>query len=464
MAKKKWTEEELSNKIVVSDPMLPAEEQEVLDLLIRCRIQTMLGYPFFGYLVMHLELEKDYTIATAATNGDIFYYNPYFIKALSEPERLWVMIHEVMHAALKHIWRCGSRIPKIWNLACDYAIHSIMMQFLKTSTTKRKDNLRMPQNALYDTSYDDMPAEYIYAELLKKYNDCDDDDSEGDDEGSEGDGSGSGSGNNGKEGSNGKKGKRGKGSGRGRSKLPETLDDHSKWYNDKTRENSSIKEKTWDARLVSAAQVMSSKNCGNLPGFLQRLINKIVKPQKDWRSMLAEFVEWINDDYSFLPPDTRYDTDEFGGIMLPAFSDQTEFCRNIIFYVDTSGSIGDKELKLAYSEIVGAIEQFKGKLTGKIGFFDSKAYPLTDFEDVQDVLKIKPMGGGGTDFDEPFIYVKDKVPEDEVAGIVILTDGYCDWPNERLANNKPVLWIINNEDRTPPWGRIARLDIRQEES
>ena len=45
----------------------------------------------------------------------------------------------------------------------------------------------------------------------------------------------------------------------------------------------------------------------------------------------------------------------------------------------------------------------------------------------------------------------------------MLTDGYCNWPNEKLANDKPVLWLINNEERIPPWGKHATLDINQED-
>ena len=41
--------------------------------------------------------------------------------------------------------------------------------------------------------------------------------------------------------------------------------------------------------------------------------------------------------------------------------------------------------------------------------------------------------------------------------IVILTDGYAPFPPERMAMDIPVLWLINNEDVTPPWGKVARI-------
>ena len=47
--------------------------------------------------------------------------------------------------------------------------------------------------------------------------------------------------------------------------------------------------------------------------------------------------------------------------------------------------------------------------------------------------------------------------EDPPVSIVIMTDGYAPMPEEKMANGIPVLWIITNEDITPPWGKVARV-------
>jgi hypothetical protein len=41
--------------------------------------------------------------------------------------------------------------------------------------------------------------------------------------------------------------------------------------------------------------------------------------------------------------------------------------------------------------------------------------------------------------------------------IIILTDGYAPFPDEEKTMDIPVMWIINNEDVTPPWGVVARI-------
>lgn len=441
--KKHWTAEELSNKVVANKPMSDAELKKVHNELIKSRVQIMFDYSFFGYLIMHLQLEPDYTIDTAATDGKIFYYNPYFIKALSMPERSWIIVHEVMHAALKHLWRCGTRIPEKWNYACDYAIHSIMQQFLASSDSRRNASLRMPRNCLYSSKYDDMSAEQIYASLPDNYKESASFGSAGGSSSSSGDNS------NNKDGNGGKS-----------QQTP--LDDHSKWYTAQQQSEATINQRTWDGRLVAAAQIASAKNAGHLPAFLKRLIDKITRARLPWRLLLHNFIDYEINDFSFTKCDNRYTEEEWGDIKMPSFSDEQEVVKNLVIWIDTSGSISHKELTIAYSEIIGAMQQFS-KLKAKVGFFDAMAYPLHDVEEVNDVLALKPEGGGGTDVNPCFEYISKNLNEDEVVGIIFITDGYFHWYDESIANGIPTLWIINNEQQEAKWGISAVLDVSEYE-
>ena len=71
---------------------------------------------------------------------------------------------------------------------------------------------------------------------------------------------------------------------------------------------------------------------------------------------------------------------------------------------------------------------------------------------------IRPVGGGGTDFGVIFDYVRKEMVTPP-ASIIILTDGYAPFPQKRAAMGIPTLWLINNEDVTPPWGKIARIKV-----
>ena len=129
--------------------------------------------------------------------------------------------------------------------------------------------------------------------------------------------------------------------------------------------------------------------------------------------------------------------------------------------IDTSGSMTDDDIGEVYGEIKSAIEQFDGKIKGWLGFFDASVTEPKPFENEEEFKAIRIQGGGGTSFLPIFHYVRDHMQDKNVTSIIILTDGYAPYPEEYERMNIPVLWIVNNNDATPPWGMIARLPRRQ---
>ena len=192
--------------------------------------------------------------------------------------------------------------------------------------------------------------------------------------------------------------------------------------------------------------------------FAKRMLEKLTKPQTDWRSILNDFIQEEVNDYSFSPPDRRFQESPF---FLPDFNEKgkVDEVTDILFMIDTSGSISDKMMTAAYSEVKGAIDQFNGKLCGWLGFFDAAIIKPKPFSSFEEFIVIKPAGGGGTDFQIIFEYVHKYMEEKPPASIIILTDGYAPFPKEELANDIPVLWLINNEDVDPPWGKVARIKV-----
>lgn len=49
-----------------------------------------------------------------------------------------------------------------------------------------------------------------------------------------------------------------------------------------------------------------------------------------------------------------------------------------------------------------------------------------------------------------------------VSVIVIFTDGYGLFPEESDILDIPILWLIDNEDVIPPFGRVARIRKAQQ--
>jgi predicted metal-dependent peptidase len=205
----------------------------------------------------------------------------------------------------------------------------------------------------------------------------------------------------------------------------------------------------------ACASMEQRKKCGNveIPLFAQRFLNELKSPQVDWRTVLNDFVQEDVNDYSFSPPDKRFSDSPF---FLPDFNEKDDKVDDVLFMIDTSGSMSDKMISEAYFEIKGAIDQFGGKLCGWLGFFDAEVVPPVPFSSEEEFRVIRPKGGGGTDFNVIFEYVRDKMDTPPVS-IVILTDGYAPYPKESAAMGVPVLWLINNKEVTPKWGRVARL-------
>ena len=246
------------------------------------------------------------------------------------------------------------------------------------------------------------------------------------------------------------------------SKPFNEFDDHSFWdVSDELSNEQKEENEIWTTRMVDATEIaeqisieFGSTGRGLTPLAAERVIKELKEVQTDWRTVLENFIQEEINDYSFSPPDRRFEDSPF---FLPDFNEKDERIEDILFMIDTSGSMSDDQITTAYSEIKGAIDQFDGKLKGWLGFFDAVVVKPQEFENEDEFKIIRPAGGGGTSFDIIFEYVQNEMRDKPPASIIILTDGYAPFPDEKEAMGIPVLWIINNEDAQPPWGKVTRI-------
>ena len=127
---------------------------------------------------------------------------------------------------------------------------------------------------------------------------------------------------------------------------------------------------------------------------------------------------------------------------------------DIAVAIDTSGSIGEKMLKDFLSEIAGIMEQFSAYRI-HVFTFDTDVYNPQQFdsENLDDITSYEPQGGGGTDFDAIFKYLKDE--QIEPKRLVVFTDGYPfgSWGDENYTDT---VWILHGTTTIqPPWGQYA---------
>ena len=400
-------------------------------LLSRLRILTTNG--FYGLLLMHAKFALDESCQTAYTDGEKIAFSPAFLASLSDRELDFVMMHEIMHIVLQHCFRGEGYEHERFNIACDIVVNSNIlksndMDLFSITLKQWGESMHLAPNGKEGYLY---TAEEVYKMLPKQ-----------------------------KEKKGGAGAGQGKGAG-GASNADKTdgggWDDHTKWGT--VQLDDDVKD-LWVKRFEDACEAIEIREAcqsrGTMPAFAKRIWEDLKNPQTDWRTILQEFVQQEVNDYSFSPPDRRFSDSPF---FLPDYNEKEDLVQDVLFMVDTSGSMSDKMLKAAYGEIKGAIDQFGGALKGWLGFFDAAVIAPIAFESVEEFQRINAAGGGGTSFSIIFRYVEEYMQDKRPACIVILTDGYAPFPPESAADGIPVLWLLNNEDITPPWGKIARIKV-----
>ena len=422
----------------ISSPSSLNLNDPVVHAIVSARVKLLLEKPFFGNLATRLILkEADGWCKTAATDGRHLYYNREFIKGLTQAQLLFLVGHEVLHCVYDHLGRRGQRDPKIWNMANDYIVNDTLV---KESVGK------MPEGGLLDSKYNDtMTSEEVY-ELLKKNSvtikmpldqhlDAAGDskgDEDGDGEGGDGDGQpkkvGSGSG-----------GKTVDVTVMGKDGPPKLTEDDLQKIRTEVR-----------TATIQAAQAVGA---GKVPAGVKRMIEELTSPKMDWRTLLDSHIKSsVKDDYTFTKVNRR-------SWSLGAFLPGQDYLETVevAVAVDTSGSMSDEMLRDILGEVKGIMETFQDfKLT--LWTFDTQVYNPKEFtsQNLDDILTYDPKGGGGTDFDVNFQFMKEVGLEPH--RFVMFTDGYpCgSWGDENYTDT---LFVIHgNTSIVAPFGITAYYD------
>lgn len=375
--------------------------------LVKARANLVMGHPFFGTLALRLKMIEDPSIKTAACDGTSIRYNPTFVSNLPLSKVQGLIAHEVMHPAFLHHTRRGSRDMKKWNRACDYSINTIL----------QNAGFDLPEGGCIDPAYAGMTAEHIYTLLPDEPDD------------SNGDGGGDGQGND-------------PGGDGGVSDSPNSQNGGG------SQSQHNHEEAEWKVAVAQAAHV--AKQTGHLPGDIERMMEELFEPVLPWRNILRRFMtEKCNDDFSWKRGNRRFIAQ---GLYLPSrLSDDA--MGEMVVVIDTSGSIGQKELTEFGSEVKGIVDEVRPSKV-RVIYCDARIAHIDEFGP-NDELEFAAHGGGGTDFRPPFAWLEENqiVPR----ALVYLTDGYGPFPEQEP--DFPVMWAITNHDVTPPHGEHLILEV-----
>lgn len=365
--------------------------------------------PFFGTILFNLPEEETEELPTVGVDGFKLYYNPKFWNKHNSQEQMGLLMHEAGHLFLKHVWRGKDKLEfgidpntgetiSIYNLAGDYVINAII----------RNEGMTLPQPHLYDSKYHDWTTDEVYADLCKNMPKMTKKDWQN-----------------------------------LMNKMKDSCDKSGWGKGGKKQDDQQGK---WEQIAKQAYEAAKSR--GKLPAHMARMF-KDMEPKEDWRNLLREYAQPFNNDYSFNPTDRRFLGEDFS---LPDINDG-EKIDWIAIAIDTSGSIGGKEIDTFLGEVKGIMSSYDS-VRVKLTFCDADASPFIELTDY-DKSKIKVTGGGGTSFFPPFELVKKE--DTQPLAMLYFTDGYGDNPP---APPYDTLWLVTSGSKnSATFGKQLEFNI-----
>jgi predicted metal-dependent peptidase len=368
-------------------------------------------------VIMIGERVVDDTVPTACTNGRDEKYGRAFVESLNDPELRFLILHEVYHKLYRHLttWKhLYNQDAQLSNVACDHVIN------LKITDEFAKDGwVKMPDGGCFDVKYRGWDTAQVFKDLQ--------DNNSGDD------------------------GEGGDGETNPMGTLPMLsmrikirggFDAHD-WEG---AQDMSAEEQRELARDIDEAVRQGALIASKLGSGGVRNLEDLLQPQVDWREVLREFVQntCAGSDYStWKRPNRRY---MGAGIYMP--SGVSDKVGELVIAIDTSGSIGGKELTAFLSEVTSICETVNPDKV-RLLYWDTavcreEVYETNDMEGL--VKSTKPAGGGGTDVECVPEYMQTHGIKPQAC--IVLTDGhlYGGWGTW----NCPTLWCILDNDRAKP--------------
>lgn len=413
---------------------LAARKEKALELLSQDRSRLLFKMPFIGSLLLRLETVpvKDPRLPTAATDGDHVFVDIDFYSSLSLEERLFVLAHETWHCALVHFVRQQGRNRERFNVAADLEIHFLLAD----------EGLKAPFVLPHDPAWKGLSCEEIYEKVPTDSHEAAElgggRESEHIKSGQSGDGAGFD-----RHVQKGDFGEEGRGLGASDESSPGGDPDFTPGI-------APGAEERCRQRLASAVQ-QYQRTKGDLPGDIKARVEAVLKPELDWRELLAQFVtSCYGGSRRWLPPARRH---AWHGLYLQS---QRQERMKAVVAIDTSAST-EGDLPRFFSELASLLGTF-GQYELTVIQCDAGVRHVERFDDANPLpadRKWVMHGGGGTDFRPVFEYVEAH-PELDPSLLVFFTDGEGGYPVR--APTYPVLWLLTPEGQCGvEWGQRVRF-------
>lgn len=368
----------------------------------KCHVKLMRHKQFclFSGLFMVGKVTVDETTPTARTNGVNVNYGRAFVDSLNDKQLAFLILHENMHKAYRHlqVWeKLWKKNAQLANMACDYVINLQIRDYDPSG-----NDIEMPTDAngealgLIDEQYRGMDAHQVFL-LLEKEEES---------------------------------GGRGSGGGQG-------LDEHD-WEN---AQEGTPEEQEQVAKEIEGALRQGAILAGKMGGNVSREMQDLLTPKVNWKDALRDFVKTSTqgkDQTTWRRLHKRYISMD---IIMPSTYD--EKVGSIVVAVDTSGSIGQAELAQFLSEVKCICDEVSPEKIDLL-YWDTnvaghETYMGAELASLTETTQAK--GGGGTSPECVPHYMKKESLNPEC--VIMLTDGFIDRqdPNDWQIG-KPIMWCI----------------------
>jgi predicted metal-dependent peptidase len=376
------------------------------------------NFCLFSGLFMVGKVTVDETTPTAKTNGVNVIYGRAFVDSLNDKQLAFLILHENMHKAYRHlvVWeKLWKKNAQLANAACDYVINLQIRDYDPSG-----HDVEMPTDAngevlgLIDEQYRGMDAHQVFLLLEKQ-----------------------------------QKEQGGSGGGQG-------IDEHD-WEN---AQEGTPEEQEQVAKEIEGALRQGSILAGKMGGDVSRDIQELLTPKVNWRDALRDFVKTSTqgkDQTTWRRLHKRYIGMD---IIMPSTYD--EKVGSIVVAVDTSGSIGGEELAQFLSEVKSICDEVSPEKIDLL-YWDTnvaghETYMGAELASLTETTQAK--GGGGTSPECVPFYMKEKNLEPEC--VIMLTDGFIGSqdPNDWQIG-KPIMWCIKGNkhfDGSDVVGKVVHVE------
>lgn len=370
---------------------------------------TLIGFPFFGNLLLKMPHTADDTVGTAAVSQSGLTYSPGFFSQLNDEEAVFVVGHEVTHIVLDHLPQLREYVATgigpdgkpldsdRLNRAMDYVVNAMCVE----------SGMVLPRKSIIEVCYDparfppSMTVPEIYCKLAS-------DEQSG-------------------------------GGGGGRARA---LDQHD------TTMPTTPAVTTGD--VLAAAK--AAKAAGQpIPGSLQRVVDQLTKPATNPWHVIRRAVVGAVGARSVASWRALHRKMIVRGIGMPTPVPRSAGHVGVVN--DTSGSIDQKVLDLFGGHMASIIDTVRPKLV--TGFWVDSAvrgsFEAKTGADLRKQLRKGAKGGGGTDMTKG-------VAAAAAAGcevIVVLTDGFT--PFCPPPKGTQLIWAITYHGTRAPSGTTVHI-------